>query len=240
MFLDEARIVARLHHPQIVRIFDLGQTDGAYYIAMEYIAGEDQASVIQQAKRQKLQLPLPYAAEVAIGAAEALMSAHQMVDAGGQPMQLVHRDVSPSNIIATWQGSVKLVDFGIARTEANISKTEGGRVKGKVQYLSPEQCRGVRADSRTDLYALGVVLFELITCTRLFLRDSPFATVKAITRPTGLSASWPPGPGTCTMTASRGFHGPTARRPVDQLHALRQPIPWRPTLRDRHARVIIA
>jgi eukaryotic-like serine/threonine-protein kinase len=181
MFLDEARIVARLNHPHIVRIFDLGQIDGQYYIAMEYIAGEDQRSVFDQAIALKQQIPFGYVAEIILGAAEALTSAHQVKDADGRPLRLVHRDVTPSNLLATWQGSVKLVDFGIARTETNISKTDAGTVKGKVRYLSPEQVRSQRVDHRTDLYALGVVLYELLTCLKAFARDSPFATVKAIT-----------------------------------------------------------
>jgi eukaryotic-like serine/threonine-protein kinase len=180
MFLDEARIAARLEHPNIVRIHDLGEVNNQYFIAMEYIAGEDQASVIQQAKRLKTQIPIEYAVDVIIGAAEALHFAHDTEDAQGNPLNLVHRDVSPSNIIFTWQGSAKLVDFGIARAESNVAKTSGGQVKGKIQYLSPEQCRGERADKRSDLFAVGIVLYELLTRKRLFQRDTPLATMNAI------------------------------------------------------------
>src|SRR4051812_15900220 len=115
MFLDEARIAARLDHNNVVRIYDLGEINGQYYIAMEYIPGEDLASILQQCKRQKMMMPVELAADAIIGAAEGLLFAHELEDGEGRPMNLVHRDVSPSNIIVSYQGVVKLVDFGIAR-----------------------------------------------------------------------------------------------------------------------------
>lgn len=180
MFLDEARIAARLDHPNIVRIYDLGEENGQYFIAMEYIAGEDLASVIQQSKRLQLPLSPEFVADVGIGAAEALMFAHEMEDQAGKHMNLVHRDVSPSNILVTYQGGAKLVDFGIARAESNVSKTEGGQVKGKTNYLSPEQIKGQRVDGRTDIFALGITLHELLTGQRLFRRDNQLQTMSAI------------------------------------------------------------
>lgn len=182
MFLDEARIAARLDHPSIVRIYDLGEENGQFFIAMEYIAGEDLASVIQQSKRLHIPLPPEFVADVGIGAAEALMFAHEMEDQAGKHMNLVHRDVSPSNILVTYQGGAKLVDFGIARAESNVSKTEGGQVKGKTNYLSPEQIRGSKVDGRTDIFALGITLHELLTGERLFRRDNALQTMNAILR----------------------------------------------------------
>ncbi len=180
MFLDEARIAARLDHPNIVRIYDLGEENGQYFIAMEFIAGEDLASVIQQSKRLQMPLSPEFVADVGIGAAEALMFAHEMEDHAGKHMNLVHRDVSPSNILVTYQGGAKLVDFGIARAESNVSKTEGGQVKGKTNYLSPEQIKGQRVDGRTDIFALGITLHELLTGQRLFRRDNQLQTMNAI------------------------------------------------------------
>ena len=180
MFLDEARIAARLDHTNIVRIYDLGEVNGLYYIAMEYIAGEDLASVLQQCKRKNLRVPIEVAVDAIVGAAEGLAFAHDLEDNEGRPMNLVHRDVSPSNILITYQGVVKVVDFGIARAETNVSKTEGGQVKGKIQYLSPEQCRGIRVDRRSDIFALGITLYELLTNQRLFQRENPLASIHAI------------------------------------------------------------
>ena len=180
MFLDEARIAARLDHTNIVRIYDLGEVNGQYFIAMEYIAGEDLASVLQQCKRQNTLVPIELAVDAVLGAAEALLFAHELEDNEGNLMNLVHRDVSPSNILLTYQGTVKLVDFGIARAESNVSKTQGGQLKGKIQYLSPEQCRGAVVDCRSDIFALGIVLHELLTCKRLFQRDTQLAAMNAI------------------------------------------------------------
>jgi serine/threonine-protein kinase len=181
MFLDEARVAARLDHSNIVRIYDFGEVEGQYYLAMEYIPGEDLASVIQQCKRLKVQIPVEIVADVVIGAAEALHFAHEAQDGRGKSLQIVHRDVSPSNIILGYQGTVKLVDFGIARAESNITKTApGGPRKGKVQYLAPEQVKNQPVDRRADIFALGVVMHELLTGQRLFQRDNELAMVNAI------------------------------------------------------------
>ena len=209
MFLDEARIAARLDHPNIVRIYDLGEVKGQYFIAMEYIAGEDLASVIQQCKRMKLPVPVEFAVEAVLGAAEALHFAHDLEDDQGNKLNLVHRDVSPSNIVYTWQGGVKLVDFGIARAESNVSKTESGHVKGKIQYLSPEQVRTEPIDGRSDIFALGIVLFELLTQKRLFQRDNTLQTMNAILKaevppPTSVRPDIPPELEAIVMKALHG------------------------------------
>lgn len=180
MFLDEARLAARLDHSNIVRIYDFGEINGQYYLSMEYLAGEDLASILQQCKRTKTFVPVELFAEIMIGAAEGLHFAHEMVDARGNSLNIVHRDVSPSNILVTYQGAVKLVDFGIARAESNVSKTNAGQLKGKYQYLSPEQIQGKSVDRRADIFALGIVMHEMLTVQRLFKRDSHLATVNAI------------------------------------------------------------
>jgi serine/threonine protein kinase len=180
MFLDEARLAAHLDHNNVVRVYDFGEVDGQYYLAMEYLPGEDLASVVQMARRSQKQLPVETVADIAIGALMGLNFAHELIDARGRPLNIVHRDVSPSNIIVTYHGVVKLVDFGIARAETNVQKTSAGMLKGKFAYVSPEQVRGTAVDCRSDIFALGAVLYELLTGARLFKRDSDLATLNAV------------------------------------------------------------
>ncbi len=180
MFLDEARIAANLDHNNVVRVYDFGEIAGRYYIAMEHLPGEDLASVLQASRRAKKLIPIEVAADFIIGAATGLHFAHELKDAAGKPMNIVHRDVSPSNVIVTYHGTVKLVDFGIARAESNITKTAAGTLKGKVAYVSPEQAMGEPIDRRSDVFALGTVLHELLTTTRFFKRESDLATLDAV------------------------------------------------------------
>jgi serine/threonine-protein kinase len=181
MFLDEARIAANLDHNNVVRVYDFGELNGQYYIAMEHLPGEDLSSVLQQSRRSSSPLPIDTVADIVLGAATGLHFAHELKDARGRLMNVVHRDVSPSNIIVTYPGNVKLVDFGIARAESNAVKTDAGTLKGKIAYVSPEQARGEALDRRSDVWALGTVLYELLTGLRLFRRDSDLATLKAVT-----------------------------------------------------------
>jgi len=187
MFLDEARLAAGLDHSNVVRIYDFGEINGQYYLAMEHLPGEDLASIIQAARRAQKPLPLEAVCDAITGAATGLHFAHELTDAQGRLLNVVHRDVSPSNIIVTYHGTVKLVDFGIARAENNITKTAAGTLKGKVAYLSPEQAMGDPVDRRSDIFALGTVLYELITLTRPFKRESDLATLQAV-----LTAPIPP------------------------------------------------
>ena len=180
MFLDEARIAANLDHNNVVRVYDFGEISGRYYIAMEHLPGEDLASILQAARRVKRQLPVEVAVDFVIGAATGLHFAHDLKDSKGKPLNIVHRDVSPSNVLVTYHGTVKLVDFGIARAESNITKTEAGTLKGKVAYVSPEQAMGEQIDRRSDIFALGVVLHELLTGARHFKRESDLATLQAV------------------------------------------------------------
>ena len=168
MFLDEARIAARLDHPGVVQVFELGKHEAAYFIAMEYLAGSDLVGLVRRAQELGQPLPAPVVAKVIAQAAEALDYVHQLKDEKGQPLGIVHRDVSPSNLFVTCQGAVKVLDFGVAFAREREQRTETGHVKGKAGYMSPEQCLGHTVDRRTDVWALGVVAYELLSGQRLF------------------------------------------------------------------------
>jgi eukaryotic-like serine/threonine-protein kinase len=169
MFIDEARIVARLEHPNIAHVFELGEHGGDSYIAMEYLHGEHLGALCT-----RLGAPLApsLAAHIIALAAAGLHHAHEATDETGAPLGVVHRDVSPQNIFVTYDGHVKLTDFGIARAEGRLARTHSGRMKGKTGYVAPEQVVGERLDRRADIFSLGVVLFEITTATRLFAADS--------------------------------------------------------------------
>ena len=179
MFLDEARIASRLHHPNIAQVFDFGEQAGMYFLAMEYVPGQNLRRLCKEAEARHLPLPLPLVVRILIEVAHALGYAHAVRDESGQPLHIIHRDVSPQNILVTPQGGVKLVDFGIARAADQLAHTRTGVLKGKFAYMSPEQTEAAHYDNRADLFALGVVGFELLTGYRLFKRDSDVATLKA-------------------------------------------------------------
>jgi serine/threonine protein kinase len=170
MFLDEARIAALLTHPNIVQIFDLGKQDGSYFLAMEHVHGEDLTRILDaEHQRGATALPLPMAIRIIAQVAEGLDYAHNAVDEDGQPLGIVHRDVSPPNVIVAYTGSVKIVDFGIAKAvKVKHSRTEVGVIKGKVPYMSPEQVQGLELDKRSDIFSLGALLYELTTGQKPF------------------------------------------------------------------------
>ena len=180
MFLDEARLAASLTHSNIVQISDLGLADGCYFICMEYLAGEDFAAVLRTAKRRGEHAPVSIVLRVLTEAALGLHFAHEAVDPKGEPMRLVHRDISPSNIFITYGGQVKVLDFGIAKAESRITTTGAGVVKGKYQYMSPEQAHGDAIDRRSDVFSLGVSLYESLTGVRPFARDTDLGVLKAV------------------------------------------------------------
>ena len=174
MFLDEARIAARLSHPNIVQIFDLGKIgEKDYFLAMEYVQGVDLQRILENEARHKRRVPLAIALRILSNAAEGLDHAHRAVDGKGQPLGIVHRDVTPSNVIVSFDGIAKVLDFGIAKAVAKNWRTEVGVVKGKIPYMSPEQVRGEQLDARSDLFSLGGVLYEITTGKKPFEGQNP-------------------------------------------------------------------
>jgi len=179
MFLDEARLAASLHHQHIVQVYDVGEQDGAYFFAMEYVHGEDVRSLIDCVRERGELVPLEVAAHIVIAAASGLHHAHEQLGPDRTPLGIVHRDVSPANILIGFDGSVKLVDFGLAKAMRSV-QTRTGSLKGKAGYMSPEQCHGRPLDRRSDVFALGIVLYEIATARRLFQAGNDFLTMAAI------------------------------------------------------------
>ena len=180
MFLDEARVAARFNHPSIVQIFDLGQAEDHYFIAMEYIHGEDVKSIISRCARKKVRLPAEHSVKIISTVLDGLAYAHTQKTLDESQVGVVHRDVSPHNIIVGYHGGVKLIDFGIAKARTEISAKVSKRVQGKLAYLSPEQIRCEELDGRSDVFSAGIVLYELLTWTRLFKRAKPVDTLRAV------------------------------------------------------------
>jgi serine/threonine protein kinase len=177
MFLDEARLAARLSHPNVIHTYDVAESNGAYFIAMEYLEGQPLNRVLVDLSRAGRPLPLPMGVRIIGDALQGLHYAHELTDYDGKPLEIVHRDVSPHNIFVTYDGQVKLVDFGIAKARLSRTHTEVGVLKGKVAYMSPEQALGEPVDRRADLFSMGAVLWEMITGRRLFGADSATATL---------------------------------------------------------------
>ncbi|MDB4940788.1 MAG: serine/threonine protein kinase, partial [Labilithrix sp.] len=167
MFLDEARLAARLSHPNIVHTYEVGEQDGVYFIAMEYLEGQSLNKVMKEALRRKDGLEPEVSARIIADALGGLGYAHGLADYDGRPLGIIHRDVSPHNIFVTYDGHTKLVDFGIAKAALSSTETEVGVLKGKVAYMSPEQAMGGRIDQRADIFAMGIVLWELLARQRL-------------------------------------------------------------------------
>jgi tRNA A-37 threonylcarbamoyl transferase component Bud32 len=182
MFLDEARTSAQLNHPNVVQIYDLGNEQGAYYIAMEFIAGENLAAIAWRGMKRGKPFPPAFAARVIADACKALHYAHHLKGPSGQPLEIVHRDISPQNILVTYEGEVKVVDFGIAKAATKSEHTKTGMLKGKFSYMSPEQCLGAPVDMRSDVFALGILLYELCTGKRLFKHESELMILDMITK----------------------------------------------------------
>ncbi|MFN0061522.1 MAG: protein kinase domain-containing protein [Myxococcaceae bacterium] len=182
MFLDEARLAAQLAHQNIVQISELGFADGCYYICMEYLAGEDFSTILRTASTRRQYVPLNVAVAIIAEAAQGLHFAHEFTDGQGRCLNIVHRDISPSNILVTYQGGVKVLDFGIAKAESRITQTTAGIVKGKYMYMAAEQAKGLELDRRADVYSLGVSLYEALTNTRAFARDNDLAVLNAVLR----------------------------------------------------------
>lgn len=180
MLIDEAKIAAMLNHPNIVQIYDLGQVEGHYYIAMEYVHGQDLRHFLQWYKKRESKMPWLAACRIISQACDGMNHAHRLKNSRGEMLNLVHRDLSPQNILIGEQGEVKIIDFGIAKAHGKLSETQAGRIKGKYSYMSPEQVSGKPIDSRSDIFSLGIVFWEMVTGRYLFTSDSPLATAKAV------------------------------------------------------------
>jgi serine/threonine protein kinase len=180
MFLNEARLAAQLDHPNIVSIFDLGEANGNYFIAMEFIDGPSLRAVAKRASERGEYLPIPELCKIIAMAAGGLEHAHNLTDPQGHPLGLVHRDISPDNILVHRNGAAKVVDFGIAKAANSSGATRTGTLKGKVAYMPPEQLRGEQLDRRVDVFALGVVLYEMLAGKRPWEGDSEVALIGRI------------------------------------------------------------
>lgn len=197
MFLAEARLAATLHHPNIVQVYDIGEDDGAHFFSMEYVQGQDLRKLVRAARKKEVPIPVEHVLHVAIGVAAGLNHAHEKIGLDGRALGIVHRDVSPSNVLVTYEGGVKIVDFGIAKAATAQVATIAGTLKGKIPYMSPEQCRGEPVDRRSDIFSIGTLLWELTTGTRLFSGDNEFAILNRVAKgdvppPTSVRPDYPP------------------------------------------------
>lgn len=179
-FAMEMQLAKRLRHPNIVRILATGASEGLPYGVMEYVEGFDLRAVLERLSQRALRLPPGIACVIAAEVAKALDHAHRALGPDGAPLGVVHRDVTPENVMLTPTGKVKVLDFGIAKSRLQQLRTRSGWIKGKLAYMAPEQLAGLAVDARTDLFALGVVLWEMLTGARLWKRESDEATARAV------------------------------------------------------------
>ncbi len=179
MFHREGKLAMMLRNRCIVETVELGQHDGRHYIAMEYIGGRDLTQVLRRCQETQQRIPVPHAVYIAARIAEGLHFAHTLVDAAGRPLNIVNRDVSPSNVRLSYEGDVKLLDFGIAQALMKFT-SEIGILKGKFSYMSPEQIRGMPLDARTDVFSAGIILHEMLTTEKLFRGDTEFALMEKV------------------------------------------------------------
>ncbi len=183
MFIDEAKVAAQLSHRNIVHIYDLGKIENSYFIAMEYVEGTDLRKILHEEREKGRILPIPICLFIAIQVASALDYAHHKKGADGSDLNIVHRDVSPQNILISKDGEIKICDFGIAKAASKASHTRAGSLKGKLQYMSPEQAWGKPVDYRSDIFSLGVVLYEMLTGKHLFEGDSEISILEKVRNP---------------------------------------------------------
>jgi serine/threonine-protein kinase len=180
MFKDEARLTAQLIHPNICQVFEFDQVGGTYFLAMEYLRGEDLRRLCRACEAKSQPLRVALICRIVSDACAGLDFAHALRDEQGVPYGIVHRDISPQNILVSFEGGVKLIDFGVAKAAGRAQHTRTGALKGKYSYMSPEQVAGRNVDGRTDLFALGIVLHELLTGRRLFKADSDVQTLERV------------------------------------------------------------
>ncbi|MDY0058593.1 MAG: protein kinase [Myxococcota bacterium] len=182
MFLDEARLSMHLSHANIVQVFDLGVADNTYFIVMEYVEGTNLRVIAEAARKTGYRIPVPHSIYLMMEVCKALGYAHTKKDGNGRPLGIVHRDVSPPNILLSLEGEVKLTDFGLAKAQSQLENTEPGVVKGKFSYLSPESAYGEEVDHRSDIFACGIILWELLAAQRLFLGATDLETLERVRR----------------------------------------------------------
>lgn len=180
MFVDEAKLCVHLRHPNIVHIYELGQFQASYYILMEYISGQDVLALQKRLRKQRLIMSVAQACYIAMELCKGLAHAHQARDQYGTPLNIIHRDVSPQNVLITYRGQIKLIDFGVAKAAVQSTKTQVGVLKGKFGYMSPEQISGNPIDHRSDIFAIGTVLWEMLTNRRLFKGDNEFEVFQKV------------------------------------------------------------
>jgi serine/threonine protein kinase len=196
MFLNEARLAATLHHPNVAQVYDIGLEDGDYFFAMEYVHGEDLDHVAAASDEQGVPISMDAALTLVAGLCAGLHYAHDKASPEGKPLQIVHRDVSPSNVLVSYDGAVKLVDFGIARASSRPGTTQGG-LKGKIAYMSPEQCQAkAQLDRRSDIYSVGTILYQLTTGRLPFVGETEYQVLSQIVKedvppPSKLVPSYP-------------------------------------------------
>jgi eukaryotic-like serine/threonine-protein kinase len=180
MFADEARIGARLAHPGIAKVLAYGSADGCQYLAIEHVSGEDLEAVIHQARASGMPFPISLALSLCAQVAEALHHAHTATDIDGRPLRIVHRDVTPANVMVTPDARVKLLDFGIAKAAQRVARTSAGFVKGKIGYMSPEHLAGEKVDATTDVFSLGCMLYEMLTLHLPFEQKDDLSFLEAL------------------------------------------------------------
>jgi len=180
MFLDEARVSAQLSHSNCVQVFDIGVGDNTYFIVMEYVDGADLKGVIEHRRKTGTPFPVEEACLICVRICEGLSYAHELTDHGGESLHIVHRDMSPPNVLITRFGEVKIVDFGLAKANSQLEKSEPGIIKGKFSYLSPEAAQGLPVDAKTDIFAVGIILWELLAGRRLFMGETDLETVRMV------------------------------------------------------------
>src|SRR5687767_9558280 len=180
MFVDEAKIASQLTNAHIAQIYELGEVDGSYFIALEHIHGRDLRAIFERCRQTGAPMPVAQACWIIMKMCEGLDYAHSKRDAQGRDLNLVHRDVSPQNILVSFEGEIKIIDFGIAKAAGKVGKTQAGILKGKFGYMSPEQVRGLPIDRRSDIFSAGIVLYELLTNERLFVGESDFSTLEKV------------------------------------------------------------
>lgn len=180
MFVDEAKIAVQLTHANIAQIFDLGRVEGSFFIALEYVHGKDMRAIFNRGRQRGELLPIPMSCYSIMKLCEGLDYAHIKRDSNGEFLNLVHRDVSPQNILISYEGEVKIIDFGIAKAAGKAGRTQAGILKGKFGYMSPEQVLGLEIDRRSDVFGVGICLYELLTGERLFVAESDFATLEKV------------------------------------------------------------